>query len=187
MNGSRYLFLLVIGVAIFLLLFTSLFSGLRFGMTAIHHVIETKAGNLTTYLGRFHPVAVHLPIAFTFGVLLTEVLFMFTQWRCLILTARVMLLLTVMGMLIAVPLGFAAVAEYGVDSLVTYHERVAVASFALMLATWGIREAIEWGFLGSRWRYCYRGLLLLAALVVAWAGFLGGELVHGVGHLAWPK
>jgi hypothetical protein len=102
------------------------------------------------------------------------------------LTTRIMLAFAVIGVLITVPLGFAAVAEYGLDHLVSYHERVALGASALLFLTWAVREAVEWGFLSGRWLYGQRIFLLVACLMVAWAGFLGGEMVHGVGHLAWP-
>lgn len=152
-----------------------------------HRVIETKAETFVKFLGRFHPIVVHFPIAFVLGTFLLEVLGSYKGSSSLVPVSRVLLLMGVLGAVIAIPLGFAAVAEYGQDSLVQHHKWVALASFLTMLFAASIREAIERKYLSESWLVGYRLFLLLTTLLTAWAGYLGGEMVHGVGHLSWPS
>jgi uncharacterized membrane protein len=152
-----------------------------------HRVIETKAETLVKYLGRFHPIMVHFPIAFIFGAFFLEILVSYNGSSSLAFVSRVLLLMGVLGAVIAIPIGFAAIAEYGKDSLVQDHKWVALASFLTMLFATSIRESVERKYLSESWLVGYRFFLLLTTLLIAWAGYLGGEMVHGVGHLSWPS
>ncbi len=152
-----------------------------------HRVIETKAETFVKFLGRFHPIMVHFPIAFILGAFVVEALGSFSGSSSLAFVSRVLLLMGVLGAVIAIPLGFAAIEEYGEDSLLQNHKWVALASFLTMLFATGIREAVERKYLSERWLLGYRFFLLLTTLLIAWAGYLGGEMVHGVGHLSWPS
>jgi uncharacterized membrane protein len=152
-----------------------------------HRVIETKAETFVKYLGRFHPVMVHFPIAFIFGAFLLELLDSYKGSSSLASVSRVLLLMGVLGAVIAIPLGFAAVDEYGKDVLVQDHKLVALASFLTMLVATSIREGVERKYLSDGWLLGYRLFLLLTTLLIGWAGYLGGEMVHGVGHLSWPS
>jgi len=152
-----------------------------------HRIIETKAETLVEFLGRFHPIAVHFPIAFIFGAFFLELLNSFKGSALLASASRVFLIMGVLGAVIALPLGFAAIAEYGEDSLVEIHKWVALASFLTMLFATSIREAVERKYLSGSWLIGYRFFLLLTTLLIVWVGYLGGEMVHGVGHLSWPS
>lgn len=152
-----------------------------------HRVIEAKAETLVKFLGRFHPIMVHFPIAFILGAFLLEVLGSLNGSSSLAFVSRVLLLMGVLGAVIAIALGFAAIAEYGGDSLVQDHKWVALASFLTMVFATSIREAVERRYLSESWLLGYRFFLLLTTLLIAWAGYLGGEMVHGVGHLSWPS
>jgi uncharacterized membrane protein len=152
-----------------------------------HRVIETTAETLVKYLGRFHPIVVHFPIAFIFGTILLEVLGSYNGSKSFASLSRVLLIMGVLGAVIAIPLGFAAIAEYGEDSLIYAHKWVALGSFLTMLVAASIREAVERKYLRERWLVGYRIFLLLTTLLIGWAGYLGGEMVHGVGHLSWPS
>ncbi len=152
-----------------------------------HRVIETKAETFAEYLGRFHPIVVHFPIAFVFGTFVLEVIGSYKYSLLLGAVSRVLLIMGIVGAVIAIPLGFAAVAEYGQDSLVEHHRWVALASFLTMLFAAIIREAVERKYVSESWLLGYRVFLLLTTLLIAWTGYLGGEMVHGVGHLAWPS
>jgi uncharacterized membrane protein len=152
-----------------------------------HRVIETKAETLVKYLGRFHPIMVHFPIAFIFGAFFLEILVSYNGSSSLAFVSRVLLLMGVLGAVIAILIGFAAIAEYGKDSLVQDHKWVALASFLTMLFATSIRESVERKYLSESWLVGYRFFLLVTTLLIAWAGYLGGEMVHGVGHLSWPS
>lgn len=156
-------------------------------ITSRHRVIEIKAETLVKYLGRFHPIVVHFPIAFIFGTFLLEAAGSYNGSKSFASLSRVLLIMGILGAVIAIPLGFAAMAEYGEDSLVYDHGWVAMSSFLTMLVAAGIREAVERKYLSDRWLVGYRIFLLLTTLLIGWAGYLGGEMVHGVGHLGWPS
>ena len=186
MRSETYLVVLLVAALVFLLLYPGLHVATNPELKSKHRAIETKAETLTKYLGRFHPIAVHFPIAFAFGALLTELIFLTTRRPSFVWGSRLMLYLGLLGMAVAIPLGLAAVAEYGGDHLVDSHRTLAWSSFAALLLTTGIREAVERKYLGNRWLWGYRIFLLLTTVLIAWTGYVGGEMVHGVGHLSWP-
>jgi uncharacterized membrane protein len=184
---KTYLVVVLVVALVFLFLYPSLHAAASHEPKSKHRAIETKAETLVKYLGRFHPIAVHFPIAFAFGALLTEFIFLTTRRPSFVWGSRLMLYLGLIGMVVAIPLGLAAVAEYGGDHLIDSHQTLAWSSFMAILLTTGIKEAVQWKYLGGRWLWGYRILLLLTAFLVAWTGYVGGEMVHGVGHLSWPS
>jgi hypothetical protein len=80
MGATTSLVLLTATALVLLLLYPNFPVPANPDLKSKHHAIEIKAETFVKYLGRFHPVAVHFPIAFTFGALLTELLF-FTARR----------------------------------------------------------------------------------------------------------
>jgi hypothetical protein len=76
MGAKTYVVLLTAVVLAFLLLRPNFPVAASPELKSKHHAIEIKSETFVKYLGRFHPVAVHFPIAFTSGALLTELLFL---------------------------------------------------------------------------------------------------------------
>jgi hypothetical protein len=94
MRAKTYVVLLTAVALVFLLPYPNFPVAANPELKSKHLAIKSKAKTFVKYLGRFHPIAVHFPIAFTFGALLTELLFLTTGrsslvWRlCLMLYPR---------------------------------------------------------------------------------------------------
>ncbi len=156
--------------------------------TTMAGAADADTARLVDYAGRFHPIAVHLPIALLLGALLAELLFMLTgrdRFRC---AARFNLHLGIMGAVVAIPLGLAA--AHGVDYPVDY-ARSFVVHRALGLGTLGwavaaaflLRRTQRTGAAGPA--LAYRAVLAAGVATVLFAGHFGATLIYGPGYLSW--
>jgi hypothetical protein len=80
MHAKSYVVLLIALALIFLVPYPNFPTAANPELKSKHLAIESKAKTFVKYLGRFHPIAVHFPSAFTFGALLTGLLFL-TSYR----------------------------------------------------------------------------------------------------------
>jgi len=162
------------------------------GVAHDHETDHQESGGparFVTYLGKLHPVAVHLPIALVLGAALAELLFMLT-WNFLFRNAAVFnLLMAVLGAVATVPLGLAAAsgssypAEYG--QVLSFHKWLGIAvllctAVAAVLAVRANRKAAE-----KRDQWPYRLSLLTCVGLVGATGHFGGLLVYGLNHFSW--
>lgn len=151
---------------------------------------ETQETNkIITFIGKFHPVAVHLPIALFLVAALAELLFLFTGGPSLLRSAaRFNLLIAVPTAAISVLLGFAA--ETGTDYPQDYtkifllHRSMGVVSLILgTIAALFSELAIR--ISSGAVIKTYRTALLLTVISVSLTGHLGGLLVYGLNHFSW--
>ena len=140
------------------------------------------------FLGRFHPVAVHLPIGLLLAAALAEGLFVWTHAQWLSGAARFSVLLGAAGAVGAASLGWlnAMSANYDGDlaRVLEYHRwlgtgTAALAGVAAVLGEVQRRRPV-W-----LWRIGYRVALLFAAVAVGITGHFGGMLVYGVDYFKW--
>ncbi len=140
------------------------------------------------FAGRLHPAVVHFPIGLLITAGVVEVLRRFrgdagrgispVGYTCVVVGALAAALAAWLGWINAdvEPQTRAAAGT------LFWHRwtGVAVAGTALLAAFAGLLVRIaDWSWL----RNTYRGALILSALLVAGGAYLGGELVHGQGHL----
>ena len=157
--------------------------------SVLAHEDEHTAGNhLIAFLGHFHPVVVHFPVALTLTAALAEILFLALRRDIFRDTARVLVILAGLAALVAVPFGWMAESSQEFTGayvgVVERHEALGISTLVMVAAAAVLSE------LGRRWSnprliLGFRIALFMAAALVTATGFFGGELVHGIGHYSW--
>lgn len=157
--------------------------------TADHLKDQDTSSRLITFVGKFHPVAVHLPIALILMAALAEFIFLcFGSLPLFRSAARFNIHLAVLGAIATIILGLAAASGASYPSeyaeILLRHKIMAfttlvmsiLAAFSLEIGTRKDRSA---------WIMGYRISLFIAAVLVALTGHLGGMLVYGLNHFSW--
>jgi len=145
----------------------------------------TFLDRLRLWLGKFHPPAVNFPVALMVAAALVELAFLRTRRPELDAAARLALWGGGLGALLAGVLGWfmAGFRLTDGEALMTAHRwtgtvTVIVSVLALILSERSRRHGTS--------RAPYRTFLFLGAFLVLANGFLGGSLVFGLDHYAWP-
>ena len=137
------------------------------------------------WLGNFHVVVVHFPIALLLAAAAGEVWFACRRVRQPAPAVRFCILLGAVGAIVAAVLGWLhAAGGYGAGSplILAWHRWLGTATGAGSVALAVFSEIDSRRGVRGWW---FRLLLLLDALVVAVAGHLGGLLVHGEDYFDW--
>jgi uncharacterized membrane protein len=134
------------------------------------------------FVGRFHPLVVHLPIGFLLLVAFAEALTLFPRWKSRIDPALALLWpVLAVSAVVAFGLGLLLAHDGGYPAkLVSMHRRLtlaAVLAIALNLALWA---RVEQGRLP---RVVYRGVLLAALGLLSVGAHFGGSLSRGENYL----
>jgi uncharacterized membrane protein/YHS domain-containing protein len=149
------------------------------------------ASKLVSFLGLFHPAIVHFPIALILVAGLAELLLLATGRPLFASATRFILPLAALGAVAAASLGWAAAAAayYPPDpaQVLEQHRWLGTTVVLFSVAAAILRERVERTPATAGLRWSYRGVLLLAVLLVSATGHFGGELVYGIGHYAWPS
>ncbi|HEY7427347.1 MAG TPA: hypothetical protein VH682_24145 [Gemmataceae bacterium] len=138
------------------------------------------------WLGRFHVLVIHFPIALLLAAAAGELWFAWRKGRVAAPAVGFCVLLGAIGAVVAAGLGWIHAANgYGAGSAVLPWHRwlgVATAAGAVVLV---VLSAID-VHRGSR-SVWFRLALLGESVLVAVTGHLGGALVHGVDFLSWQR
>jgi uncharacterized membrane protein/YHS domain-containing protein len=155
---------------------------------ADHHQGTSSLRRVVQFLGRFHPVAVHLPIGLLLAAALAEALFVWTHAEWLSGAARFTVLLGAASAIGAASLGWlnALSANYDGDlaQVLEYHRWLGTGTAVLAVVV-ALLSELHRRRPAPVWRMAYRLALLLAAAAVGLTGHFGGTLVYGVGYLKW--
>jgi len=144
---------------------------------------------LITWLGRFHPMVVHFPIALLVVATVAEFLLLFTGASRFAFVARFCLWGGALGALVAAPLGWANAAAVAEDytgisaKLLVFHRWVGVAT-AVIAGVALIACERSWRRNSESRKRSYRAALFLSTLLVIVAGHLGASLIYGWEYLA---
>ncbi len=150
------------------------------------HPASTGFAKLISFLGKFHPLSVHLPIGLILAAALAELLFLFTGTPLFRNAARFNLLIAVLGVVVAIPLGLAAASgtHYPDDysAILFRHKLLGFTTLGGITLTAALSEWLHRKGTGT----CrYRTALGLSVLIVGATGHLGGLLVFGMNHFSW--
>ncbi len=140
------------------------------------------------WLGQFHPLSTHFPVALMLVAVFAEGLGWLTRREAWMHTVRFLVIIAALGAVAATGLGWvnAAFSSYNKapGALLWWHRWLGTGTGAwavvcATLALWG--PCAE----GSPERQRFRGALLVGALLVGVSGFLGSALIYGLDHYAW--
>ncbi len=150
-----------------------------------HKSQATFAARLVAWLGKFHPVTVHFPIAMLLGAAMAELSLIRTRKPFFAIAGRFCLWVGALGAVLAAVLGWFFGGFHFVDGswLLTSHRWVGTTAAAWSVLVLFFGERAVQTQAGSR--KGYRVVLFLGAGLVGAAGFLGGSLIYGLAHYAW--
>jgi uncharacterized membrane protein len=140
------------------------------------------------WIGRFHPVSTHFPVALMFVAVFAEGIAWWTRRDSWLQTVRFLVVLAALGALSAAVLGWinAYFASYTgqLAPILKWHRWLGTSTALWSFVCAGLvllNECRE----GSVERQRFRGALLLGAALVGVSGFLGSALIYGLDHYAW--
>ncbi len=148
-----------------------------------------RPSDFSLFLGRFHPLVVHLPIGILLVAALFEALSRWTPMRDRIETAtRILLYAGAWSALLAVALGLYLAQGGGYDSrTLAWHKRLGIlvalsSSLCYVYKAWP--ELLQQRVIKTREHAVYATAVGVLILAVAFTGHLGGQLTHGAGYLS---
>jgi uncharacterized membrane protein len=138
---------------------------------------RTFSQRLISWLGSFHPAAVHIPIGLLLAALISEGLLITTGQPVYASIVRYCIWVGAIGAFLAAPLGWfnAGFQLTDTEQFVTTHRWVGTAAAAWSVVLLFILGATKDG--GSR--TMLRLALLIGVGLVAFNGLLGGLMIHG--------
>ena len=142
------------------------------------------------FAGRFHPIAVHFPIALIMAAAAAELLGVFTGARksLFLNAARCAIFAGALGGIAAMLLGWAtgASANYPTEFSLTFnlHRWIGTAA-SLAIVLCAVLCELSYRRDNVALRSGYRVALGLSVVLISLAGYLGGTLVYGLNHYTW--
>lgn len=132
------------------------------------------------FVGRFHLLTIHFPIALLYLVPILEIAGRYERLTHLKAAVEFVLVLAMLGSLVAATLGW-CLARNGSYSgrLITQHMWGGVCVAAACWVCWMLREQLTQPY-GN---IAYVAALALAVALVSWTGYRGGQLTQGENHL----
>ena len=140
------------------------------------------------WIGRFHPVSTHFPVALMYVAVVAEAMAWWTRRESWMQTVRFLVVLGAMGGLVTAGLGWvnASFTSYvgRSASILVWHRWLGTFTsvWTLVCATLAIMSECREG---SAERQRFRGALLVGAALVGVSGFLGSALIYGLEHYQW--
>lgn len=146
------------------------------------------AEKLIRFVGKFHAMAIHFPIALVIAAALSEFLACVTKRDRFGDAARFNIILAALGGAAAILLGLSAgaFANYP-DELaraLILHKWLGMSAGLLVVITAALCEA-SYRSGNDGIRFVYRLALLFCVALMSLAGLFGGYLVYGLNHYAW--
>ncbi len=140
------------------------------------------------WVGRFHPLSTHFPVALMLVAVFAESLAWWTRRESWLHTVRFLVILAGAAGLATAVLGWinAYFSSYSkeVGALLWWHRWLGsvAAVWAVVCAVLIILHECQEG---TPQRQRFRGALLLGAALIGVSGFLGSALIYGLDHYAW--
>jgi uncharacterized membrane protein len=140
------------------------------------------------WLGQFHPLSTHFPVALMFVAVFAEGLAWWTRREQWFQTVRFLVIVAACSGVFATILGWvnAYFSSYNKapGALLWWHRWLGTSAGCWALVCAGLvvlSQCTE----GSPERKRFRGALLAGAVLIGIAGFLGSALIYGFDHYAW--
>lgn len=146
-------------------------------------LLQSEPSDFIIFLGRFHPLIVHLPIGFLFIAVALEYLSRIERFKNLGHTTVFVLFLTAVGSVIAVVLGYFLSLGGGYDEQILFwHKWFGIAMAAGVTLAWLLKMQTEKrsSVLIGR---SYIFFLSISCISLMAAGHNGGSLTHGSDYL----
>ncbi len=131
------------------------------------------------FIGKFHPLFVHLPIGFFTLLGVLEVLALRPAWKELATANRVILLLTIPVSLASVVCGWLLAWGQEESNTLFWHRWLGTGVAVAAIILWIVRQ--------RGWMRAYRRCLCATLLLLTIASHYGGSITHGENFLSWPK
>ncbi|PVD51022.1 hypothetical protein DC498_16505 [Terrimonas sp.] len=130
------------------------------------------------FLGRFHPLVVHLPIGIIVFAVLLVIISAYRKSILLDKAIDIALLAGFAGAVFAIVTGFLLSGKGGYDAnTLSWHKWIGIAAAIVCFACWLTRRKPEPGKKTSN------ALLIISTILIAIGGHLGGNMTHGEGYL----
>lgn len=146
-------------------------------------VSAENAPGIVLFLGRFHPLLVHLPIGFLLALVVLELVDLVTRNAAVQSATRVLAWLGAGAAVLAVVAGglLAYPNQYS-EELLFRHRWLGI--FTAVAAVW----IVAWKLCRPRkerhgWSFVYHPLMLITVILLGGAGHYGGALTHGSDYL----
>ena len=142
---------------------------------------EGKQGaQFVQFIGRFHPLTVHFPIALVLLVPVLEIVGRYESFSYLRLSAGFVLGLATIASIFAAFLGWCLAGTGGYSgSIMTQHMWGGITLTGVCWLCWVLRERIA----EPKAEKYYAAALTLGVLLVSWTGYRGGQISQGEEHL----
>lgn len=146
----------------------------------------TFSGRLLRWLGGWHPAAVHFPIGLLLTVAFLEAMALLRRKPIYTASNKLLLAIATIGAFIAAPLGWinAGLPAADDETALTLHRWLGTALPFLMLIVWRLKPNAEAAAAGRNGPLYAIALSVVAAAILAQA-YLGAEVTHGAGHMAF--
>jgi uncharacterized membrane protein len=152
-----------------------------------HDERPTKfSGRLLRWLGGWHPAAVHFPIALFLTVAFLETMALLRRKPIYTASNKLLLAIATLGAFVAAPLGWINAGLPATDdaAALTLHRWIGTALPFVMLIVWRLKPSAEAASAGRNGPLYAIALSVVAATILAQA-YLGAEVTHGAGHMAF--
>jgi uncharacterized membrane protein len=137
--------------------------------------------------GKFHPLAIHFPIALWLAAALAELLGILRPRSGMTVAARYCLWLAALGAVVAATLGWAAASGEpfpGLENTLTWHRWLGTAMAAVAVVTLAIGEK-AWRGNRPGPEKVYRTLLAAGVVLIVLTGHYGATLIYGPGYFGF--
>ncbi len=152
-----------------------------------NEMLETAFGRFLFWLGKFHPAAVHFPIAMLLGAAFAEIAAFRFNTNFLRDAARFCLWLGALGAVGSTALGwlYGGLQLTDTDSTLALHRWNGTSVALLSLVTlWLAERRLSGPYM---WLGTYRTALFVTALLVGLNGYWGSVMVYGPEQHQWPE
>src|SRR5215475_6832054 len=138
----------------------------------------TERAEWLQFIGRFHPLLVHFPIALFLLVPILEIVGRSARFAYLALSVHFVLALATLGAVTAAILGWCLGRSGGYSGgLITQHMWGGISLSIICWLCWVLRTQLR------EFRGTYAIVLALGVGFAAWTGYRGGQLALGRNHL----